>query len=138
LLSIRTSTAETIKHVYSKDPSLDLAACDFASYLKDGKEEHLKFKDGALPTRFILRRLSRAQWLHCAGHAFPKNEAVRFGLRGVENLTTPEGQPIVLEFADGPLGSALKDVSLDLVFAASLFVELGSRIMNLSEIADPT
>lgn len=134
-----------LEYVSVMDPAInaDDPACDLDKYRETGDRKYAPLKEGATPTVFVLRGLSRdalmpvikgfsasAQWERI--EAF--ETAVKYGLKRVRNFVGKDGKDVELRFEQTPIGEALTKDALEEIYDVALVVELGGRIQEASRV----
>lgn len=124
-------------HVWSQDPALDdqLPGHDWGKFLLTSELSHLGIREGERPTVFQLQPLTRAQMIRVMNlEGMDRiNAAVAYGLRAVDGFSC-DGQPVELEMRGKGDDERVSERSLDRIFDPLLFAELGTRIIDISQI----
>lgn len=139
---IRRSLLASVKHVWSKDPALDREHADFSPDLFEstGDFKYLPKFAGQELTVFELAPLSRKQREMVAQLGRQDRtvealrEAVAFGLRGWARFIGDEGTEIEPRFHTAGGERRATEWTLDQLYDAGLFAELGARIVEISAL----
>lgn len=144
MLSINRSLVGAVRHVYSRDPALDKDHKDYspALFRDTGDLKHMPPKEGQRVAVFELkplprRRLNRITSAKPADGDFTAeqyNEAVAYGLKAVRDFEV-DGAPVELHFDGDGADQRLREKSLDAIYKLTLFIELGSRILEISDLS---
>lgn len=139
---ITKSMLGTIRHAWSEDPAIDKSDPDkfamaWKEALRTGDIKCLPFREGDQPAVFELAPLTRKQFLRVFAQEGISQvcEAVAYGLRTVSGFIV-DGRGVDLDRVDSDAGKRLSAASLDALFDPVLFMELGTRIIEVSRI-DP-
>lgn len=124
-------------YVWSRDPARDKDAPgdNWEEFVKTGDVSHVKVKEGARLCLFKLSPLTRVQMLRVLAmeSSYQINEAVAFGLKGVDGYVV-DSIPVELEFRGQGDEKRVNERSLNAIWDAELFAELGARILHISRL----
>lgn len=150
MLSLSRSLTGTVPHVFSSDPALDAEAkdaqgnalLDLDAFKKTGDLKHVPAKDGEKLTVFYLKplsmkRLQKITSMKLLDGNFTTEqlgEAVAYGLKRVENLEV-NGKSVELKMEGGGSEERVSQKSLEAIFKQTLFIELGSRVLEISDLS---
>ncbi len=129
------SLVESTRFIWRRDPALGCTPDEYAKYLSDGDEAHLKLKGE--PVRFRLARLKRRQYIEVKDLALGGRQeaagqlAAAYGVQGVDGLAI-DGRPVTLERS----GDALSTAALDTLHSlhGDLVAALGNHVFGMSDI----
>jgi hypothetical protein len=143
MLIINRSLTGTVPYIYSEDPAIDKKHLAFSKelYRETRDSKHVPVRDGERPTVFHLkslsmRRLQRIMSMrNLDGTISPEQygEAVAFGLKKVDDFEV-DGKPFELKLESIGSEERVKNKSLEAIFKQDLFIELGARILELSDL----
>lgn len=125
-------------YVWSKDPSLDRdnPAFNWPEFERTSSLEHAPAKEGCKLTVFEITPLSRKLFMRVfsMGASLDQmNEAIAYGLKGLRDYQS-EGRPVELKTTKADGEERLTAETLDRLFEPMLWVELGKRILELSQL----
>ena len=129
------SLVESARFIWRRDPALGCTPEEYAKYLTDGDEAHLKLRGE--PVRFRLVRLKRRQYIEVKDlalggrHEAAAQLAAAYGVQGVDGLSI-DGRPVTLERS----GDTLSQSALDTLYSlhGDLITALGNHIFGMSDI----
>lgn len=145
MLTISRSLTGTVQYVYSSDPAIDKDSPEFSweKYRETGDVKHLPTKgESERLTVFSLKpismkRMQRITSMRNESGGFSTEqfgEAVAYGLKKVDNFEV-DGKPFSLEFEGASDEQRVKNKSLEKIFKQILFIELGNRVMEISDLS---
>lgn len=130
----------TLRYISRRDKALDLERTDLDKYIATGDfEQFMKVKEGAQPTIFRLRPLTRLQFQHVSGLAqnLQNSAVVAYGVEDVEHgKTAKTGRDLAVKRIGEGNDKRLDGDTLDAMFSPSLFTELAIVILAISDL-DP-
>lgn len=145
MLTISRSLTGTIQYVYSGDPAIDTdsKAYNPEEYQKTLDRKHLPLKsDSDKHSIFHLRsvgmkRMQRITSMRNESGGFSTEqlgEAVAYGLKKVDDFEV-EGKPFELKLETINGEERVKNESLEKMFKLLLFMELGNKILDTSDLS---
>lgn len=135
----------TIEYIWSQDPAIDKnnSTYNLEAYRKTLDRKHLPIVEPPEPPAvFRLRRLPRRIMQHIDAliHEDKKmqalTEAFAYGVERIEGWSV-DGQPLECGKTKTALGERLDDATIDVVYDAALFMEVGGQVYTISCL-DPT
>lgn len=138
------SLTGTLKHVCREDPALDKLdpAFSMEKFIETGDMSHLPCIDGQKPTVFHLRSLSMKRLqkltsmrvLDGSWSMEQFGEAMAYGLKKVIDMEV-NGKLVDLKLETVSGEEKVTKASLEEIFSVALFVEVGYRILESSDLS---